>query len=72
MKTLRLLCNVAALFILGMALVVSQPGSGQAATAHGHCAHTDYETNCIRVGTHDCGTIPCFFANNCHYEECVH
>ncbi len=70
MKTLRLFRNIAALFILASALVVSQPGIAQAPTQHGHCVHTTYRTNCSRSGKHDCISIPCFFA--CNYEACVH
>lgn len=71
MKTLCLLRNLAALFILGAALMVSRPSVGLAASQHGHCVPTSLAVNCAKSGDHQCVTIPCFFPNNCGHKECV-
>ncbi len=70
MKTLRVLRNIAVLFIFGAALVVPQPSAGHAATQHGHCVSTLYISNCVRV-EHSCVTQLCLSGSSCSHTACV-
>ena len=68
MKTLRVLRNIAALFILVAALVVSRPSAGLAgARPRPHCVKTSANTNCYIVGQ-TCNTQICFFG--CTHTAC--
>jgi hypothetical protein len=69
MKTLRLLRNVAALFMFVTPLLISQPSNGTTLTAHKpRCVKTSNRTNCLIVsGT--CYTQPCYFG--CSYTACA-
>jgi hypothetical protein len=71
MKTLRLLRNVAALFILGTAMYISRPGAAYASTI-GSCHWT-----CVSsLGTHckksasGCTTVTCQ-NGNCANSACL-
>jgi hypothetical protein len=71
MKTLRLLRNLAALFIFGAALVVPRPSVGQATArhSHGHCVRTLTLHNCTISG-HQCVTTFCL-SSSCNFSVCA-
>lgn len=66
MKTLRLLRNIAALFIVTMALV---PGSAKAVS---YCFTTSGATNCTYNGGGNCQTNACTSGQPCSYTACSH
>lgn len=66
MKTLRLLRNIAALFIVTMALV---PGSTHAIS---YCFNTSSATNCTYNGGGNCQTNACKSGQPCSYTACSH
>ena len=70
MKTLRLLRNIAALFIFAAALIVSRPSAGLATAGHRpHCVKTQNHTNCHIVGN-TCSVQICYFG--CSFTTCAH
>lgn len=68
MKTLRLLRNIAVLFIFAAALIVLRPSAGLAAPRHRpRCEKTSAHTNCVVVGE-TCDTQLCYFG--CSFTAC--
>jgi hypothetical protein len=70
MKTLRLLRNLAALFMFGAVLVVSSSSAGLAGSHHAHCAERSLPYNCTKDGN-SCSTALCASLDNCNFSICV-
>ncbi len=69
MKILRLLRNLAALFILGAALLVSQSSAGRANIPKG-CFFTTEASNCIVDSKGQCHQSKCQPGSPCSYTRC--
>ncbi|HKD52266.1 MAG TPA: hypothetical protein VKB90_15780, partial [Candidatus Acidoferrum sp.] len=73
MKTLRLLRNIAALFIFLMALLASQPKGARADTPVFGCKPSKNATACTRQvydGRSSCRVFACAAGSPCPYTEC--
>lgn len=76
MKTLRVVRNIATLFILLVGLLTLWPGAGvlHARDHQGNCCigSTSGPTNCVFNKQGRCVTVPCSDPLNCSYLQCVH
>lgn len=72
MKTLRLLRNIAALFILVAPLLVSQPGVGLSTTHHYLCMANQSGKNCtLDLTTGECTESHCVPSQPCTNIGCT-
>lgn len=69
MKTLRLLRNIAAVFMFGTALLLSRPNAARASQQQA-CSSTSQAYNCTYDSNGNCRDSACLPGGPCSYQQC--